>query len=330
MKSNQPIGVGIIGLGAIGRRVLEAFKQHPMTQVRAVCDVSPELAHETATTIDGCNDYTGYHALLADGGVELVYIAVPPAYHREIALAAFSRQKHVFCEKPLANSIEEAHDMLTAAQSAGVVHAINFPLPYQGQLDEFTRLVEAGFLGELRRVEMIMHFPQWPRHWQQNNWVGGREQGGYIREVAPHLVQAILQLFGPITKVHSDVEYPAEPTRCETSVIATMRLESGVPVLVNGLSDMAAMEKVAVTAYGTSGTISLENWSILKTAPAGQPLTACEVTSRPAALTLIDQLVTALHGQQPAKLVDFHMGYDIQRIIEALRGGSTSRTSNQP
>lgn len=108
--------------------------------------------------------------------------------------------KHILCEKPLALTLAEAEEMTAAARSSGLVHALNFDLPNAPGVVAFGQMRRAGYPGELRRAEISLRFPEWPRPWQRNPRIGGREQGGPIRECAPHLLQILLREFGPVRR----------------------------------------------------------------------------------------------------------------------------------
>ena len=84
-----------------------------------------------------------------------------------------------------------------------------------------------------------MHFPEWPRAWQKNDWVGGREQGGFVLEVGVHFIQQTLKLFGEIHNIQTRLEFPEDPALCETGIIATAELADGTPVLIEGMSGIA-------------------------------------------------------------------------------------------
>jgi predicted dehydrogenase len=250
--------------------------------------------------------------------LDLIYVAVPPKFHHKIVLDVIAAGKHVLCEKPLANSVQEAQEMWESAQHKGVVHALNFPLHYSAEVREMARLLVNERIGRLRRLELITHFPLWPRRWQQNEWVGGREQGGFILEVGVHFIQTIQRLFGGIQSVHSQVEYPANSNDCETGVIATMALTDGTPILFSGLSQIPGEERVEFHAYGTEGKLSLLNWGTLVGASIGESATSIEPTLGKAP-DLIGNLVQAIRGHD-ADLCDFGVGYKAQMVLEQLRG----------
>jgi predicted dehydrogenase len=314
----DPIRVGIIGLGAIGERLINSFRSTDGIEIKAVCDIAVDRAKQVAEELGGIQWFTEYKDLIAQDDIDLVYVAVPPVYHHAVTLEALQAKKHVFCEKPLANSADEAKEMMEAAQQAGVIHAMNFPLNYSASTAKFLQLLKEGYIGEVRRIGLLMHFPQWPRAWQQNAWVGGREQGGYILEVGAHFIQFILKAFGPISDIQSELQFPEDPKASESGVIAKMKLANGTPVLVDGLSHIAGEERLALTVYGTEGTLSLENWRDLKGGKLGEQINDISTEDIQPHIGLIPSLVQGIRGQS-ADLYDFKVGYDVQVVLEALR-----------
>ena len=316
------IHIGIIGLGAIGQRLIKQFSEHEDVAVVAVCDQLELLAKETANQLGEVQFYTDYKKLIEDEKVELVYVAVPPKYHHAIVMDVLRAKKHVLCEKPLANSVEEAEDMMHAAKEAGVVHAMNFPLNYGPAAAKFTALIGEGYVGTLRRLQLTMQFPEWPRAWQKNDWVGGREQGGFVLEVGVHFIQQTLKIFGNLSNIQTRLELPDDSNRCETGIIATAELADGTPVLIEGLSGMAGKEHIGFTAFGTDGVLTLENWGTLRGGQTGEVLGEMSLDEA-AAPRLVDELVKAVKGQA-SEIYDFEVGYQSQIVLEALRAGSVS------
>ncbi|MFD2368690.1 Gfo/Idh/MocA family protein [Brevibacillus sp. GCM10020057] len=118
------IKVGIIGLGGVGSIIKRAFWEHHATEVVALCDQNPAILGSHIDSANKVAAYTDYRLLLEREQVDLLYLAVPPKYHHGIALDILKSGKHLLCEKPLANSLKEAEEMLETAVGAGVVHAI--------------------------------------------------------------------------------------------------------------------------------------------------------------------------------------------------------------
>ena len=309
--------IGIIGLGAIGQRLIKQFTEHPKVKIAAVCDRLESLARETADSLGGIQVYTDYKNLIADQRIDLVYVAVPPKFHHHIVMDVLKAKKHILCEKPLANSLEEAKEMADAAKEANVIHAMNFPLNYEQAATKFAEMISQNYLGKLRRLELTMHFPEWPRLWQKNDWVGGREQGGFVLEVGVHFIQQTLKLFGEIKNIQTRLELQNELDKCETGIIATAELVDGTPILIEGLSQIAGKEFIGFTAYGSDGTLSLENWGVLRGGKYGEELKSIlfeDVTPK----RLIDEIVKAVNGEE-AELYDFAVGSSAQEVLERLR-----------
>ncbi|PTA68564.1 Gfo/Idh/MocA family protein [Deinococcus arcticus] len=323
----RAVQVGVIGLGAIGQSLLKVFTAHPDVQVAAVCDVNADLAAQTAGPL-GASAWTDDRELLNGADLDLVYVAVPPQHHASIALEVLRAGRHLLCEKPLALTLNEAQTMHRAAQAAGVIHALNLPLHADPGIDTFHRLVRDGSLGAVRRAELNLVFPQWPRPWQHNPWIGGRAQGGPIREVGPHLFHVILTALGPVTRVWANAAYPAEDAAaCETAALGLLELEGGVQVVVSCLTNVPRPEQVSLTVYGTAGTAGLVNWAVPVAAVGAGPLEAVPVdTPRTAGGTrLVGALVSRVRGG-PGDLVDFGMGVRIQAVLEAWERSTASGT----
>lgn len=311
------IRTAIIGLGAIGQRLIKGFNNHPEIEITAVCDRIEELAIKTARELENARAFSDYEKMLDEVAVDLVYVAVPPKYHFQAVTAVIEKGIHVLCEKPLANSLEEAESLYLHAREKGIIQAMNFPLNYESGCNTFASLIESGYIGKLRRVELRLRFPQWPRAWQQNEWVAGREQGGYVLEVGVHFIQQMQRIFGPINVLNHFLAYPDDPQACEVGVIAQLETEEGTPILMDGLSQITGKEEIAFTVYGTEGTLSLLNWSELEGGKIGEPIIALEKNDMLTG-SLIDELVKAIKGKQ-ANLIDFKAGYDAQIVLEKLR-----------
>lgn len=320
--SNAPVRVGLIGLGAIGHRIAKSFAANPETPVTYLCDRDAALAERIAGELGGVAWTTDYKAMLAGDHVDLVYVGVPPRFHRDIALDVINAGKHIFCEKPLALTLPEAAEMAAAAAKAGIVHAVNLPLNFDPGIRTFGEQVAAGYLGELRRIDLDLVFPQWPRAWQQNPWIGGRAQGGAIREVSPHLFHVILRAFGPVVRVQAHMEYPADPAACETGAAGLLELASGQLVAVSLLCNVPRPETVSLTAYGTEGTLGLQRWAQPVAARGNGPLEPLPERDEPE-VQISAMLVRAIRGEQTG-LAGFDTGLAIQQVLDAWERSAQS------
>ncbi|TFB12833.1 Gfo/Idh/MocA family oxidoreductase [Filobacillus milosensis] len=307
--------VGIIGLGVVGERVLKQFLSHPRFDVLAFCEPNQARLKDIQDQYGQVLTYSSDDELLKNDDIDLVYLAVPPKFHHAIALNIIAHGKHILCEKPLANSEKEAREMFEAAENKGVVNAMNFPLPYHAEFFKMLEILEAGQLGDIQRIEFNMFFPEWPRAWQQNNWIATREQGGFIREIGPHYLHLISRLAGIPKYVQSFVDYPEDPSLSENGFTARLMVDQ-TPVLFNGVSNVGQKEDLSLKLYGNKAVLELRNWRDLFIGTREKNLERIE-TSNTSTKNLMEELVKALDGHD-AHLITFEEGYHIQKLLENI------------
>jgi predicted dehydrogenase len=312
----RDIKVAMIGIGAIGERVLRKFQYHSGVELVAVCDQNAEKLQALKEDLEDVSLHTDYEEMLQNNEIDLVYIAVPPKNHYEIALHVLKQKKHVLCEKPLANSLNEALEMLQVAKEAQVIHAMNFPMVYTNVYQLFKEKVLSGEIGAVHRVEVHLHFTEWPRAWQKNNWISSREQGGFIREVAPHYIHMILDMLGELQDITSFVDYPVDESLCETSFVSHMKLYNGVTVLFNGVSGIGQKEHLSFKVFGEKGTLDLTNWSQLSMSSPDKPTTVLPI-ERTEQHDIVMEILKAIEGKE-AKIVTFEDGYKVQQSLEKM------------
>lgn len=106
----------VIGLGAWGREIVTTLLRLPQADLAVICDTYPASVKRTANLAPAAKTTEDYQTILADKDITAVIIATPTHLHTEIAVAALKAGKHVYCEAPLAHSVEEARTIATAAR----------------------------------------------------------------------------------------------------------------------------------------------------------------------------------------------------------------------
>ena len=207
------IGIGIIGGGYMGKAHAVA-----MSCVGAVFNTKlrPRLVSVAATSQASAERYKemygfekaarDWQELVADPAVEAVIIASPQDTHRAIAEAAFALKKPVLCEKPLAETQEDARAMAAAAQSAGVVNMIGFNYIRTPASQFARRLIQEGEIGDITWFRGMHEEDFLARPDEPFNWRCAGEANGNMGDLAPHPINAALALMGPIEKVMADIE----------------------------------------------------------------------------------------------------------------------------
>ena len=141
------IRIGHAGLGYWGPNLARNFGS--LADVRWLCDLSPELLDEAANAHPQARTTADFGELLADPEVDAVVIATPVVTHYELAKQALSAGKHVFVEKPQAQSSAEAEELAALAQEQGLVLMPGYLLLYHPALHRLKELIDGGELGDV-------------------------------------------------------------------------------------------------------------------------------------------------------------------------------------
>lgn len=157
-----PLGVGLIGVGRQGRAILGELQRLEGLAVRALCDEDPSRLAAGLRRVRGAEGFEDHRRLLEAPGLEAVLIATPTHLHRAIALDAVEAGKHVYCEAPLASTIEDSRAIARAARAGGKV----FQVGLLGRTNPIYELARSFYrAGALR--EAVSLFAQ---DCQKNSW----------------------------------------------------------------------------------------------------------------------------------------------------------------
>ncbi len=239
------IGVGLVGYKFMGRTHSNAYRQvarffdvDPEPRMVAVAGRDEEAVSAAARQLGWESYVTDYHDLLTRDDIQLIDVASPGFMHKEIVVAALEAGKHVLCEKPLANTLDEAQEMLAAARKAGTITMVNFNYRRVPAVQLAKRLIDDGRLGEIRHFranylqDWIMD-PDFPLVWRLKKELAG---SGALGDIAAHIVDLGQFLVGDITEVVGMME----------TFIKERPIESTGNV-GSGLSAMAGEERGEVT-----------------------------------------------------------------------------------
>lgn len=248
-------GIGVLGLGVIGRRLIEGFKANPHFSVVAGFDPSP-------ADVDVPRAKTAQD-LIDDPAVDCLYIATPPATHEDLVRAVARAGKAIFCEKPLAATPASAKACVDAATSTGVPAAVNFPFATAPAAVRLKELVETGALGDDLSAHLTLRFKTWPRGWQHGaaGWLAGPEQGGFTREVVSHFVFLAQRLFGPGALIESRVE--RGPLGTETRIATTLQF-ARARLVIDGAVEGEIDDFNRFEVTGSKGSAVMSDWYRLR------------------------------------------------------------------
>jgi len=194
------VGCGVIGLGSWGREIISTLSRLKTAQLIALCDPYPASLKRAANSAPKAKGVDDYRKILDDKEVQAVIIATPTHQHRDITIAALQAGKHVYCEAPLANNIEDARTIALAAKAA---HRQVFQAGLQMRSDPQRRFlldfIRAGASGKAVKARAQWHKKQsWrmaspnPDRERELNWRLRKETSlGLIGEIGIHQIDAM-------------------------------------------------------------------------------------------------------------------------------------------
>jgi predicted dehydrogenase len=171
--------LGIIGLGDVATAHLAAIPLVPAAELVSVCDISSDLAESVADSW-GARAYSDPLALLADGGIDLVMILTPASTHRALVEAAADSGVDVFCEKPLAITLQDGAAMISACDAAGVRLFQGLTYRYMPAIRKAYELINSGAVGRVQLMTEQMiggHGLAGYRQWSQIHYPHGGPGG---------------------------------------------------------------------------------------------------------------------------------------------------------
>jgi predicted dehydrogenase len=139
--------VGHAGLGYWGPNLARNFGS--LADLRWLCDLSPDLLAEAEKSHPQARTTTDFQEMISDPEVDAVVIATPVITHYELAKQALAAGKHVFVEKPQAQSSAEAEELLALAEERGLVLMPGYLLLYHPAMEQLKQLIDSGELGDL-------------------------------------------------------------------------------------------------------------------------------------------------------------------------------------
>jgi predicted dehydrogenase len=212
-RDGGTIGIGLIGGGYMGKAHAVAYsavgalfgtKLRPILQ--AIAATTPQSAARYAADYGFARAASDWRDLVADPKVGAVVIASPQSTHREIALAAFAAGKPVFCEKPLGASLEDAKAMTAAAEASGLPNMIGFNYVRTPATQFVRQLLARGEIGKItwfrgEHTEDFLSDPMAPANWRTTG-----QANGCMGDLAPHPINCMLALMGPVAELSARIE----------------------------------------------------------------------------------------------------------------------------
>jgi predicted dehydrogenase len=263
-----PARVGIVGCGNVSELYLRGCASFPAVELAACADLDAERAR--ALSARGGFPAVSIEALIADPTIEIVLNLTPPTAHAAVSRAAIAAGKHVYSEKPLATSRDDARAIVGEAEAAGVRIGGAPDTFLGGGLQTARALVDAGAIGVPIGANAAVLHPG-PEVWHPNPAFFYARGGGPLLDVGPYYIAALVSLLGPITEVSAITRGAGGARRIEsgpqagesfiaevpTYAIGTLRFASGAIGGFMASFDIVESRSPHIEIHGTDGSLSL-------------------------------------------------------------------------
>lgn len=248
-----PVRCAVIGIGMVGSVHAAILQACAEADLAVCCDTDP--AREEVTP-GGVSFHTDLDATLATPGLEAVFVCTPQHLHRPVVEQALAHGLAVFCEKPMASTLEDADAMIRAAEAAQAVLLIGHTLRFSPDYLAIHEAVSGGEIGTIVHMAARWNAPDF-----EGRIISGRTT--VPQEMMIHDIDIMRWLAGDVERVYAEPYKPPVTGPGPDAMVATVRFRSGaVGVLdhnwvMSAASGLESDHRLAV--FGSAGSAFVEN-----------------------------------------------------------------------
>jgi len=302
----EPFGVALFGCGGVSAGHFSAYAANPRARLIAAVDVRPELAEAAAKKWGAEHWYTSTAEALANPDVQIADLCLPHHLHAPVAIEAARAGKHVFVEKPIANTLDEADAMIATCRDNGVLLMVDQTKRYQNRHRKIKELLNAGYVGDpiLVRGAYLQDITYAWQHMEPTRLTGYWKHDGVISGIGIHALDLQRWLIGEVSEVQavastSDMIDPER--RTEDSGLVLLKFANGcvgevtvsyvlkhphlgaswdvMPIEIYGRDGSIRMDEhdtITVTSNKIAGTVGSSVFQVQTRPPVGAPRLAAE------------------------------------------------------
>ncbi|MBR2258896.1 MAG: Gfo/Idh/MocA family oxidoreductase [Blautia sp.] len=258
MKKVRVCLIGCGRAGMIHARSYAGKVKH--AELIALCDPFEENLKLAGEEIDVPYTYTDYKEALQNPEIDAVIVVTPTKFHHDIVIAAAKAGKHIFCEKPMAESAKECDEMIEACKANGVKLQLGFMRRFDRNFRRGKDLIESGIIGQVTSLRSNTHGPSEPKEWMFDV----RNSYGPIGEVNSHDFDTLRWYAGSEVKSLYAVghnfrspemaeKYPEYYDTCQT----ILEFENGIVGTISGAQYVKYGYDSRAEILGTEGIIKV-------------------------------------------------------------------------
>lgn len=323
------VGYCIVGLGRISMgHFMPGVQVSQNSKIVAVVSghrpKAERIAAQYGVSRDAIYNYENYDTIRNNPAIDAVYIALPNGMHAEYTIRAAKAGKHVLCEKPMANTVEECKQMIAACKQAHRKLMIAYRCRYEPTNLKAIQLLRQGYVGTIQQINSANGFNIKPGEWRLNKKLAG---GGPLFDVGIYSIQATRYLTGEepaeVQAYSSVVDHDGRFNQVEENVAWNFRFPSGVLASCSTTYGSNFIGGYA-RAVGSKGRLELnpafgyEGLRLNGTAEGTQPLDIDYHVRDPQQFTVEADYFSNCIRENKEPLTDGEEGLRDQRLMAAI------------
>jgi predicted dehydrogenase len=329
--SKKLIRVGVIGAGANTRaRHLPGLQSIDGVEVVGVCNRSRASAAEVARQFGIPKVYDQWGELIEEDGFDAVLVGTWPNLHARVTIAALAAGKHVLCEARMARNLQEAKDMLLAAQDKPHLVTQVVPSPLTMNVDQTVkRLVREGFIGDVLAVEVTQKGDyvdfESPLHWRQDAEISGNNvmsMGLWYETIVRWIgeatrVTAMGRTFVNLRQDNERGELRAVSVPDHLDVVAAMACGAQAHFGLSAVSGLGPGSEIAL--FGSEGTIKVRDGCLLGGRKGDPDFTPISIPiGEDQGWRVEQEFIGAIRGEEVISLTTFEDGVKYMAFTDAV------------
>jgi len=251
------LGLCVIGCGGFARTFAEAMRSLSGELDLYFASRDAARARAYAAEFGGAGFFGSYAEAAADSRVEALYICTPHHLHLDHAKLAADAGKHLLIEKPIARTVPEGQEIVSAAELGGVRLMVAENYRFLPAVRKAKELIDSGALGNLRLIQIQEQYPFNPVEWRNDPELNG---GGVLIDGGIHKASVLAYLTGRPNQIYASAVPSAKPSMAaEDGIVVITKSATGVVGIINHTWSVSKhSERPWVSISGTSGSIYFE------------------------------------------------------------------------
>jgi predicted dehydrogenase len=270
--------IGVVGTGKMAQAHIRAFKSIEGVEVPCCCDILEDRVNTFADHWKIPGRYTNHRSMAEAEKLDGITIVAPDRVHASISIDLLEMGMPVLCEKPMANSLEEAQNMLRTARGSGVVNMVNYSKRNSSGLQRAHELIESGGIGRIMHVE-ASYLQSWIAtsdmgEWRTDPrwlWRLSKKDGGLgtLGDIGSHIYDMASFLCGDIEEIYCRLETfdkGVEGNRigeytldANDSMVSTVRFQCGALGTIHATRWASGYRnREFIRVYGDKGTVEVD------------------------------------------------------------------------